>query len=159
MSLTWPLKTTFTKDITFPKGPLWSTILGMNPHFHRKICETFHLWGIDWYRAMLYNKDDYPDPSVFKPERFIKDGQLDPFWRRYWRVKIFSLLLLIIFLWWLHPEPGAPQAHLKKTEPWGSGSGSEYVCTGPQGAVQVRPKRAEPEPNRTVASLHQWNCP
>ena len=30
------------------------------------------------YRAMLYNEDDYPDPSAFKPERFIKDGQLDP---------------------------------------------------------------------------------
>jgi len=30
-------------------------------------------------RAMLYNEDDYPDPSAFKPERFIdKDGQLDP---------------------------------------------------------------------------------
>jgi len=29
--------------------------------------------------AMLYNEDDYPDPSAFKPERFIdKDGQLDP---------------------------------------------------------------------------------
>ena len=32
----------------------------------------------DLYRAMLHNEDDYPDPSVFKPERFIKDGQLDP---------------------------------------------------------------------------------
>jgi len=29
--------------------------------------------------AMLHNEDDYgPDPSAFKPERFIKDGQLDP---------------------------------------------------------------------------------
>lgn len=28
--------------------------------------------------AMLYNEDDYPDPHVFKPERFIKDGQIDP---------------------------------------------------------------------------------
>ena len=29
-------------------------------------------------RAMLYNEKDYPDPTSFKPERFInKDGQLD----------------------------------------------------------------------------------
>ena len=32
----------------------------------------------DLHRAMLYNEDDYPDPSAFKPERFIKDGQFDP---------------------------------------------------------------------------------
>ena len=32
----------------------------------------------DLYRAMLHNEDDYPDPSAFKPERFLKDGQLDP---------------------------------------------------------------------------------
>ncbi|KAF8811640.1 cytochrome P450 [Phlegmacium glaucopus] len=28
--------------------------------------------------AMLYNEDEYPDPYAFKPERFIKNGQLDP---------------------------------------------------------------------------------
>ncbi|KAF8799180.1 cytochrome P450 [Phlegmacium glaucopus] len=27
--------------------------------------------------AMLYNEAEYPDPSAFKPERFLKDGQLD----------------------------------------------------------------------------------
>ena len=27
---------------------------------------------------MLYDEDEYPDPSAFKPERFMKDGQLDP---------------------------------------------------------------------------------
>ena len=27
---------------------------------------------------MLHNEDDYPDPAVFKPERFLKDGKLDP---------------------------------------------------------------------------------
>lgn len=26
---------------------------------------------------MLHNEEDYPEPSVFKPERFIKDGKLD----------------------------------------------------------------------------------
>ncbi|KAF8799127.1 cytochrome P450 [Phlegmacium glaucopus] len=28
--------------------------------------------------AMLHNEAEYPDPSAFKPERFLKDGQLDP---------------------------------------------------------------------------------
>ena len=26
---------------------------------------------------MLHNENEYPDASAFKPERFIKDGQLD----------------------------------------------------------------------------------
>ena len=51
--------------------------------------------------------------------------------------------------------PGAPQVHLRKTEPWGSGSGLEDGCTAPQDAVQVCPKRAKPELNQTVASLVQ----
>ena len=27
---------------------------------------------------MLNNETDYPDPSSFKPERYLKNGQLDP---------------------------------------------------------------------------------
>ena len=27
---------------------------------------------------MLHNKDEYPDPFGFKPERFLKDGKLNP---------------------------------------------------------------------------------
>ena len=27
---------------------------------------------------MLHNEHDYPDPFDFKPERFMKDGQLNP---------------------------------------------------------------------------------
>lgn len=29
-------------------------------------------------RAMLHDEDDYPDPSSFRPERFLEDGKLDP---------------------------------------------------------------------------------
>ena len=29
-------------------------------------------------RAMLHDEDDYPDPTAFHPERFLKDGKLDP---------------------------------------------------------------------------------
>ena len=49
-------------------------MLGMNDIF----AITRHFFLDDSYRAMLHNEDDYPDPSAFKPERFIKDGQLDP---------------------------------------------------------------------------------
>ena len=58
---------------------------------------------------MLYNENDYPDPSTFNPERFIKDGQLDQdirdptliafgFGRRYFRnkFKVFLLIVLIV---------------------------------------------------------------
>ena len=27
---------------------------------------------------MLHNEHDYPDPFAFKPERFMKDGRLNP---------------------------------------------------------------------------------
>jgi hypothetical protein len=30
------------------------------------------------YRAMLNNEADYPDPSSFNPERYLKNGRLDP---------------------------------------------------------------------------------
>ena len=53
---------------------------------------------------MLYNENDYPDPSTFNPERFIKDGQLDQdirdpaliafgFGRRYFRNKFKAFFI------------------------------------------------------------------
>lgn len=30
------------------------------------------------YRAILHDESVYPDPETFKPERFLKDGVLDP---------------------------------------------------------------------------------
>ena len=29
------------------------------------------------HRAMLNNEQDYPDPHIFKPERFLKNGKID----------------------------------------------------------------------------------
>ena len=29
-------------------------------------------------RAILHNPEQYPEPQEFKPERFLKDGALDP---------------------------------------------------------------------------------
>ena len=29
-------------------------------------------------RAILHNPEQYPEPEEFKPERFLKDGVLDP---------------------------------------------------------------------------------
>ena len=29
-------------------------------------------------RAILHDPVDYPSPEEFKPERFLKDGRLDP---------------------------------------------------------------------------------
>ena len=28
-------------------------------------------------RAMLHNEADYPNPEIFRPERFLKEGKLD----------------------------------------------------------------------------------
>lgn len=43
-------------------------------------CRVLKLCGYaeKYFRAMLHNPDDYPDPTTFKPERFIgTDGKID----------------------------------------------------------------------------------
>lgn len=30
------------------------------------------------FRSILHNEEDYPDPSTFNPDRFIKDGKINP---------------------------------------------------------------------------------
>lgn len=60
------------------------------------------------FRAITHDEKVYPDPFTFKPERFLKDGQLDPsvqspelavfgFGRRIWFV-IASILIHDILL-------------------------------------------------------------
>ena len=31
-----------------------------------------------WCRAVFYDETVYPSPSTYDPERFLKDGKLDP---------------------------------------------------------------------------------
>lgn len=34
--------------------------------------------GAIFYREMMHGADTYEDPDEFRPERFIRDGKLDP---------------------------------------------------------------------------------
>lgn len=62
---------------------------------------------VPWYRAMLHNSVDYPEPERFNPDRFIKDDKLNPnvrdpttlsfgFGRRY--VSVFCLTFSPVLL-------------------------------------------------------------
>lgn len=37
---------------------------------------TYSIWLL--IRAMLHNESVYPDPFTFNPDRFMKDGKLNP---------------------------------------------------------------------------------
>lgn len=43
-----------------------------------RICSTFLTAVPDLPRAMLHDEEVYPDPFSFNPDRFMKDGKLDP---------------------------------------------------------------------------------
>ena len=66
------------EDYHIPKG----SIVIFNSWFEQHFCcndITNFIVMIDIsYRAMLHNEDEYPDPFAFKPERFLKDGKLNP---------------------------------------------------------------------------------
>ena len=65
----------FTRVISSRKELLWSQTSGKNTRF----CSRISLLDLLFRnRAMLNNETDYPDPSSFKPERYLKNGQLDP---------------------------------------------------------------------------------
>lgn len=66
-------RTMFTTDIRYHLDPLsWPTLGAVYSYCY---VENFL---IRRYRSMLHDENVYPDPFEFKPERFLKDGKLDP---------------------------------------------------------------------------------
>ena len=68
--------TIFTTTIISPPTLSWSPINGDNYLllFQFRI---FLVSQTPLYRAMLNDERDYPEPYIFKPERFLKDGKLN----------------------------------------------------------------------------------
>jgi hypothetical protein len=64
---------TFTKEHSFLPGPLyWET------HGIISLINTLTLINHCYSRAILHDESIYEDPETFNPDRFMKDGQLDP---------------------------------------------------------------------------------
>ena len=66
-------KTTITKDTLFQKAPSYCLIPGASG----TVLEDTILIPENNSRAILHDEKLYPDPSAFKPERFLKDGRID----------------------------------------------------------------------------------
>ncbi|KAF8960427.1 cytochrome P450 [Flammula alnicola] len=65
-----------------PATPIGMRLTNPNVETEDDVYEGYHIpkdalvIGNVW--AMLHDEDDYPEPSSFKPERFLQDGKLDP---------------------------------------------------------------------------------
>jgi len=59
-----------------PKG---TVVLGNSwSALSQQIDDQYDILTILSQRAILHDPEQYPDPLEFKPERFLKDGALDP---------------------------------------------------------------------------------
>ena len=60
------------KDISCPRVPLLYPTTGKSPF--RPVRHRRHII----FRAILHDETHFPDPFTFNPDRFIKDGALNP---------------------------------------------------------------------------------
>ena len=62
------------KGYFIPKG----TIIIPNSWLKNTVTYTSYICWFQRLRSLLHDEVYYPDPSAFKPERFLKDGKLNP---------------------------------------------------------------------------------
>lgn len=61
------------KGYRIPSG----SIVIFNEKYAERISSSDSLLILN-FRAMMYDEKAYPNPTIFNPERFLKDGKLDP---------------------------------------------------------------------------------